>query len=124
MAELVIDGSDLVVRLRASEKFWGFHGNVRVPLSAVYRVTTVEHAWSELRGWRMAGVGIPGKVALGTRRHGDGYDFVAVHGVRPAVQVDVHGPPRWQRLVVSVGEGTDVHAEAARVAAAAGIALS
>lgn len=120
----MIDGEDLVVRLTAGEKFWAFHGDVRVPLSGVYRVTTLDLAWPELRGWRMAGVAIPGRSSLGTRRHGSGYDFVAVHRIRPAVQVDIHGPPRWQRLVVSVADGADVRAEAGRVAAAAGIALS
>ena len=72
----------------------------------------------------MAGTGIPGLVALGTRRHGGGYDFTAVHRQRPTVQVDLNGPPRWQRLLVSVDEGVDARAEADRIAAAAGIAPS
>ena len=55
----------------------------------------------------MAGTGIPGLVAVGTRRHGEGYDFTAVHRQRPTVQVDINGPPRWQRLLVSMDEGLD-----------------
>jgi hypothetical protein len=38
--------------------------------------------------------------------------------------VDLNGPPRWQRIVVSVEEGVDPRAEAERIAAAAGIAAS
>lgn len=114
----------MVVRLRASEKVWGFHANVRVPLSSVCKVTAPDNVWIDLRGWRMAGVAIPGLVALGTRRHGTGFDFTAVHRLRPTVQVDLNGPPRWQRIVVSVDDGVDARTEAARIAAAAGIAAS
>jgi hypothetical protein len=112
------------VRLRASEKVWAFHTNVRVPLSSVRQVTCPDNIWTELRGWRMAGIAIPGLVALGTRRHGSGFDFTAVHRLRPTVQVDLNGPPRWQRIVVSVDDGVDPRAEANRIAAAAGIAAS
>jgi hypothetical protein len=72
----------------------------------------------------MAGTGIPGLIALGTRRHADGFDFTAVRRQRPTVQVDINGPPRWQRLVVSMDEGVDPATEADRIAAAAGIARS
>lgn len=124
MAQLVVDGDELVVVLKVTEKVAAFHGNVRVPLTAVRRVSAPDNAWVQLRGWRMAGIGIPGLVALGTRRHGQGYDFTAVHRQRPTVQVDLNGPPRWQRLLVSVDEGVEAHAEADRIAAAAGIAPS
>jgi hypothetical protein len=121
MAHLVVDGDQLVVRLRASEKVAAFHANVRVPLSAVRRVSAPDIAWVQMRGWRMAGITIPGLFALGTRRHGTGYDFTAVHRQRPAIQVELNGPPRWQRLLVSVDDGTDVQAEVERIASAAGI---
>jgi hypothetical protein len=71
----------------------------------------------------MAGVSFAGHAALGTRRHGDGYDFCILHRDRPAVQVDLR-PRRFSRLVICVPEGTDPQAEAARIAAAAGIAPS
>jgi hypothetical protein len=124
VAQLVVDGDELVVRLTTWEKVSGFHGNVRVPLAALRSVRTPDNAWAELRGWRMAGTGIPGLVAIGTRRHGDGYDFTAVHRQRPAVQIDINGPPRWQRLLISVEDGVDARSEADRIATAAGIARS
>jgi hypothetical protein len=120
----MVEGDEVVVRLTIWEKFWGFHGNVRVPLSAVQRVSAPDNAWVQLRGWRMAGTGIPGLVSVGTRRHADGYDFTAVHRQRPTVQVDLNGPPRWQRLLVSVDNGLDPAAEADNIASAAGIARS
>ena len=120
----MVEGDELVVRLKASEKVWAFHADVRVPLSSVSRVTSPDKIWMDLRGWRMAGIAIPGLIALGTRRHGSGFDFTAVHRLRPWVQVDLTGPPRWQRIVVSVDDGVDARAEAERIAAAAGIAAS
>jgi hypothetical protein len=121
MAELSVDGDQLVVRLTFGEKVWGLHGNMRLPLSAVTRVSVVDSVWIELRGWRMAGVALPGRVALGTRKHGTGYDFTAIHRQLPVIQVDFNGLPRYERLVVSVPEGADAATEADRIAAAAGI---
>jgi len=124
MAQLLVEGDELVVSLTRGEKFWGFHGNIRVPLSAVHSVSVPEYPLQAVRGWRMAGTGIPGRIVLGTRRHAGGFDFTAVHGQQMAVQVDLNGPPRWQRLLVSVPPEVDIEAEANRIAAAAGIARS
>ena len=123
MARFVIEGSDLVLHLSPLEKFGGLHGDIRVPLTAVTSVATSRYAWSGLRGWRMAGLGIPGVIALGTWRHGNGYDFCAVRKARAGVSADVvHG--RFSRLVVSVPDGADPQVEADRIADAAGIARS
>jgi hypothetical protein len=124
MAQFVIEGDQLRLQLTRGEKAWGLHNDIRVPLSSVRSVTTPGNAWMELRGWRMAGVSLPGVVALGTRRHGGGYDFVAVHRQQPVVQVDLNGPPRWQRLVASVDQGLDPGEVADGIAAAAGIGRS
>lgn len=123
MAELIVDDRDLVVRLTLGEKIWSFHGDIRVRLSSIIRVAPDPKPWLGLRGWRMAGVSFAGHAALGTRRHGDGYDFCILHRDWPAVQVDLR-PRRFSRLVICVPEGTDPQAEAARIAAAAGIAPS
>lgn len=123
MAELIINDRDLVVHLTLGEKILSFHGDIRVRLSAIVSVVPDPRPWLSLRGWRMAGISITGYAVLGTRRHGDGYDFCILHRDRPAVQVDLR-PRRFSRLVISVPEGTDPQAEAARIAAAAGIAPS
>lgn len=123
MAELLVDDQDLVVRLTLGEKIWGFHGDIRVPLSSIVSVAPDPKPWLGLRGWRMAGVSFTGHAVLGTRRHGDGYDFCILHGDQPAVRVDVSSG-RFSRLVICVPEGGDPAAEAARIAAAAGITPS
>jgi hypothetical protein len=123
MAELIVADDDLVVHLTLGEKIWGFHGDVRVRLGWIVSVAPDPKPWLSLRGWRMAGVNFAGRAALGTRRHGDGYDFCILHRDRPAVRVDlVRG--RFSRLVISVPESGDAQTEAARIAAAAGIAPS
>ena len=123
MAELIADGGDLIVRLTPGEKIWGFHRDIRVHLSSIICVAPDPKPWLGLRGWRMAGVSLAGRAVLGTRRHGDGYDFCILHSDRPAVRVDV-APGRFSRLIISVPEGGDPQSEAARIAAAAGIAPS
>ena len=123
MAELIVDNGDLVVRLTLGEKIWGFHGDVRIRLSSIVSVAPDLRPWMGLRGWRMAGVSFTGYAVLGTRRHGAGYDFCILHRDRPAVQVDV-ASGRFSRLVISVPEGGDPEAEAARIAAVAGITPS
>jgi hypothetical protein len=123
MAELIIDDWDLVVRLTLGEKIWGFHGDIRVRLPSIVSVAPDPKPWLGLRGWRMAGVSFAGIAVLGTRRHGDGYDFCVLHRDRPAVRVDL-STGRFSRLVIGVPEGGDAQAEAARIAAAAGITPS
>ena len=121
MAELIVDDENLVVRLTVGEKIWGLHGNIRVRLSSIVSVAPDPKPWLGLRGWRMAGVSFAGHSVLGTRRHGDGYDFCILHRDRPAVQVNV-ASGRFSRLVICVPEGGDPEVEAARIAVAAGIA--
>jgi hypothetical protein len=123
MAELIVDDEDLVVHLTLGEKIWSFHGDIRVRLSAIASVAPDPKPWLGLRGWRMAGVNLPGHAVLGTRRHGHGYDFAILHRDRPAVQVDVTSG-RFSRLIICVPEGGDPEAEAVRIAAAAGITPS
>jgi hypothetical protein len=122
MAELIVDDKDLVVHLTLGEKILSFHGDIRVRLSSIVSVAPDPRPWLGLRGWRMAGISFAGTV-LGTRRHGDGYDFCILHRNRPAVRVDA-ASGRFSRFVISVPEGGDPEAEAARIAAAAGIAPS
>jgi len=123
VAELIVDDKNLVVHLTVGEKVGGFHGDIRVPLSSIVSVAPDPKPWLGLRGWRMAGVSFIGHASLGTRRHGDGYDFCILHRDRPAVRVDV-ASGRFSRFVISVPEGGDAPAEAARIAASAGIAPS
>jgi hypothetical protein len=124
VARFVVDGSDLVVHMSLWEKFWGFHADIRVPLSSVVSSVGVRNPWLVIRGWRMAGVAWSGSLSYGTRRHGDGYDFCMIRKSRPGVQVDVRSG-RFSRFLLSIPEGStleDAQAEADRIADAAGVA--
>jgi hypothetical protein len=119
VATLEIEGDELVVHVSGWQRVWAFHGDVRVPLSAVQAVDVPDNVWLALRGWRSTGVAFPGKTALGKRRHGDGWDFTAVSGTHDgAVRVSLNGG-EFEQLLVSV---PDAQAVAHTVAAAAGIA--
>jgi hypothetical protein len=124
VAQLTVDDQDLVVRLTPSEKFWGFHGNLRIRLGTISMVAPDPDPWLGLRGRRMAGVHFQGYASMGTRLHGGhSYDFLILHRDQPAVRVEV-ATGRFSRLVIGVPPGSDPEAEAAKIAAAAGIALS
>ena len=118
MARLIVDGADLVVGLSWLEKLGAVHGNVRVPLRAVRSAAAEPQPWHALRGIRAPGTGIPGVIALGTRRFAGGQDFAAVEGSGPAVRVDLSEESPFNRLVVSV---RDPDSTVAAIRAATGL---
>ena len=115
MADLEVEGDELVLHLRAIEKAEGAHGDIRLPLSAVRAVRSVDDPWPELRGIRAQGTGLPNVIALGSRRGMFGKDFAAVHGKGPAVVVELEGAP-YGRIVVTAD---DAAARATSIARAA-----
>src|SRR5579863_9254562 len=106
---LVVAGSDLLVKMSEVEQFEALHADVRVPLSTVRTVRVVDDAWPELRGIRAPGTGIPGVIAVGTRRGSFGKDFAVVHGKEIAVVVDLDGAA-YSRLVVTTPDAENVAA--------------
>jgi len=49
--------------MSARQKAEGFHGDIRVPLTAVTAVRVVRNPRSQRRGTRALGTGVPGVVA-------------------------------------------------------------
>src|ERR1700722_6442075 len=110
MAALIVDGSDLVVQKSDLEKVEAVHVDIHVPLATVRAVRAVDDAWPELRGIRAPGTGLPGVIAVGTRRGSFGKDFAAVHGRGPAVVVELEGAA-YARLVVTTPDAETMAAE-------------
>ncbi len=110
MASLIVDGAELVVQMSDLEKVEAVHVDIHVPLAAVREVRAVDDAWPELRGIRAPGTGLPGVIAVGTRRGSFGKDFAAVHGRGPAVVVDLEGAD-YSRLVVTTPDAESVSAD-------------
>jgi hypothetical protein len=111
MADLVVSGTIVNLTMTRLEHLEGFRGDLDAPLSAVTAVRTVEDPWAELRGVRAPGTGVPGVVAVGTRRGSFGKDFAAVHGKGPAVVVELEGQ-EFERWILTVD---DPDAVAARI---------
>jgi hypothetical protein len=116
VADLRVDGDDLVLEMSRLEKLEAVHRNIRVPVSAITDVRAVSDPWPELRGVRMPGTGIPRVIAVGTRRGSFGKDFAVVHGAGEAVVVDLGQEADYHRLVVTTGDAVGLAAsiEAAR----------
>ena len=81
MADLAIDGNAALVRLSVREKLRAFRGRSRAPDRRDVDPVS-DDQWSELRGMRAPGTGIPGVIALCTRRAPGIRDFAAVFGRR------------------------------------------
>jgi hypothetical protein len=110
VATLTVDGSDLVVRMSEVENFEALHRDIRLALSMVRTVRVVDDAWPELRGIRAPGTGIPGVIAVATRRGSFGKDFVVVHGKDPAVVIEL-ACADYSRIVVTTPEAESMAAE-------------
>lgn len=110
VATLVVEGSDLVVKMSEIEKFEAVHPDVHVLLSTVRAVRVAEDAWPELRGIRAPGTGIPGVIAVGTRRGSFGKDFAVVHGGERAIVVELDGAA-YSRIILTTPDADNVAAE-------------
>jgi hypothetical protein len=91
MAELRVEGGDLVLHLSGLEKVEGVHGDdLRAPLSAVRGVEILDdaHAPVGIRAGLKIGTRIPGVVEVGTVQGATKRLFAAVH----------HDTPRGLRI--------------------------
>ena len=119
VAELVVEGSELVVRLSWWEKLAAVHGNVRVPLSSVSSTHVEARAADALRrpsfrpgagAWKSLDTG------YGVRGYGGGFVALRQRRRRPAVLVYLDTPPsRSMRLSVLLVTVADPEATAAHI---------
>src|ERR1700691_1353862 len=99
MAELIVDGDSLEVRLKALEKAEAVHGEVRVPVSSVRNVEVLDDAVAAVHGFRV-GTGVPGWVAIGTFTSRNSHIFAVVHhDTHRGVRVELEGAP-FDELIV------------------------
>ena len=57
MARAMVIGNEVVLRLSAGEKFWGFHKSPRANLADIVKIEAVDNFW-KYSGWR--GIRAPG----------------------------------------------------------------
>jgi len=114
VATLTTTADSVTLALSRFERLEGIHGDITAAASSVTAVRASQDLWSELRGLRAPGTGIPGVIAVCTCRGSFGKDFAVVHGKRPGVVVEFKGEP-FQRWVVSVDDPDQVVAAVAAV---------
>lgn len=94
MAELKIDGAELVLHLSAAEKVEGIHGDLRAPRAAVHGVEILDdaHRAAGFRAGVKIGTRIPGVVEVGLVQGRSRRRFVAVHRDTPrGLRVELDG---------------------------------
>jgi len=105
MAEVIVDGEHLVLRLTALEKAKALHGDVRVPLTSVTSVEVLDDAIGAAHGLR-SGASVPGAVVAGTVTSEDTKIFAVVpHGTHRGVRVTLEGAGFDQLIVGCVDPG-------------------
>jgi hypothetical protein len=109
MAKLLVQDDVVTVSLSAIEKAEAIHGDVSVPRAAVVSARTVPDGMKEIHGVRMPGTGLPGVIMVGTWHDQGKITFVACHGRRPAVVLELAGQ-RYDRIVVTVENPDEIAA--------------
>lgn len=83
MAEIEVDGDELVLKLTLGEKAGAVHGDPRAPRSALRSVEVLDDAHEPGdHGWKI-GERLPGVVEVGTILDGGQKIFAAVHHHTP-----------------------------------------
>jgi len=114
MAELRIEGDELVLELTTVEEIEGVHGTVRLPASSIRSVEVLDDAIHAVHGMRAPGTGIPGSTAVGTFRSPDEKMFAVVHHDTPrGVRVRLEGAD-YDELIVGCAEPEAVAASLGR----------
>jgi hypothetical protein len=85
MAELRIDGNELVLHLTTAEKIEGVHGDLRAPLSAVRGIEVLDDAHEPVgvHAGVKIGTRIPGVIEVGIVQGASRRLFAAVHRETP-----------------------------------------
>lgn len=84
MAELVVDGEEIVLHLTTLEELASVHGDLRAPLTAVSSVEVLEDAHEPADvGFKLIGGRLPGTFEIGTFSAGGQRIFAAVHHDTP-----------------------------------------
>jgi hypothetical protein len=106
VAELQLEGAELVLHLSGAEKAEAVHGDLRVPLSTLRGVEVVNdaHGWTDIGVGFKVGMRVPGVATVATvRGHGEKV-FVAVHrDTLRGVRVLLDGAP-WDEWIVGCAD--------------------
>ncbi len=84
MAELIVDGEELELKLGRAEKLESMHGSLRVPISSISSVEVLDdaHKAADIIGFKV-GTRIPGVVEVASVHGRDKKIFACVHRDTP-----------------------------------------
>lgn len=103
MANISIDGTDLVVEMEALEKLWSFKSRLVIPLANVRGATADPGIAADPKGLRAPGTNVPGVVTAGTFHQDGERVFWNIRDGARAVVISL-ADERYARLVVEVDE--------------------
>ncbi len=114
MAEVAVSDGALHISLTVPERVFSLHGgSVVVPLDQIRAVRVVRDVLGQIRGLRMPGAGLPGRLAIGTwRGQADGrqfHDFVLVRNPGPGVVITTAGD--YDRILLGSEDPDQLAAE-------------
>ena len=112
MAELKVDGNDVVVRLSGVEALAACRREVRVPVRNLRMVHVEGTPLAGVSLLRLPGLSWPGAFVFGSRRRRGRKEFVAARAGLPAVVLEAEGG-EWDRVVVSHLKAVEMAAELA-----------
>jgi hypothetical protein len=112
MADLIADGTDVIVRLSPLEAVLAWRREVRVPVSALRMVHVEESPLAGLSLLRVPGLSWPGVFAIGRCGRNGRREFAVVRARWAAVVLDAEGAG-WQRVVVSHPDAVTLAADLA-----------
>lgn len=104
MARVVVEGTDIVVRLAWWEKLAARRRGLRVPVAALRGVYVEPDWWRALRGVHGRGVWIPEKLYAGVRQLPYGKDFAVVREGGAVLCVELSRSAPFRRLALSVAD--------------------
>jgi hypothetical protein len=104
MAELLVEGDELLLRLSPAEKLESVHGDLRAPLSSVRSVEVLEDAHEPADHGFKVGERLPGVSEVAVVHTGGQRLFAAVHhNTRRGVRVNFHGD-RYDAWIVGCAD--------------------
>ena len=103
MAQISIDGDDLVVDVRGMDKVWSLKSRLTIPLAHVRGATADPGIVEEPKGWRGPGSHVPGVIVAGTFHQDGERVFWDEHDKTKAVVIELKDDT-YSRLVVQVDD--------------------
>jgi hypothetical protein len=108
MAELLVEGDELLLRLGPAEKLESIHGDLRAPLSSVRSVEVLEDAHGPADHGFKVGERLPGVSEVAVVHSGGQRLFAAVHhNTRRGVRVNFDGG-RYDAWIVGCADPESV----------------